>query len=151
MSAETLIVREQGDYVLFLSPLLHSPDTMLMSLPAAGKQALIANMALRGIQGPAVGTDYRNVPVYATIRRVSGLPWYLIAKIDREEVAREAGSVSRVVLVGMLVFALLLSAWVIMRWTQQAAGLRRNRRACARGWTRRRSWNQSRCSRPCRA
>ena len=120
-TAEALIVREQDGRVLFLSELRHRKNTVLMSITVAGNDSLIASKAIRGLQGPAEGMDYRGVPVFATIRKIGGLPWYLIVKIDKEEVSAEAHSVSRLVLAAMVILVLLLSAWVIVRWSRQSA------------------------------
>ena len=119
-TAEALIVREQDGRVLFLSELRHMKNTVLMNI-AAEDDSLIAYKAIKGLQGPTEGRDYRGVPVFATIRRIGGLPWYLIVKIDKEEVAAETRSGSRLGLVAMTTIMLLLSAWVIVRWSRQSA------------------------------
>ena len=119
-TAEALIVREQDGRVQFLSELRHMKNTVLMNI-AAEDDSLIAYKAIKGLQGPTEGRDYRGVPVFATIRRIGGLPWYLVVKIDKEEVAAETRSGSRLGLVAMTTIMLLLSAWVIVRWSRQSA------------------------------
>jgi signal transduction histidine kinase len=120
-TAEALIVREQDGRVLFLSELRHRKNTVLLSIAATENDSLVGYKAIHGLQGPTEGRDYRGVPVFATIRRIGGLPWFLIVKIDKEEVSAEARSVSRLVLAAMIILVLLLSAWVIVRWSRQSA------------------------------
>ena len=120
-TAEALIVRERDRRVLFLSPLRFRSSTALLSIAATEQDSLVGYKAVRGLQGPTKGRDYRGEPVYATVRRISGLPWFLVVKVDQQEVAAEARRVSRAVLAGLVIIALLLSAWVIVRWSQQAA------------------------------
>ena len=43
-------------------------------------------MAFRGIKGTIDGVDYRNIRVVASMKKIPGTQWYMIAKIDREEV-----------------------------------------------------------------
>jgi signal transduction histidine kinase len=119
-TAEALIAREQDGRVQFLSERRHRKNTVLMNI-AGEDDSLIASKAIRGLQGPAEGMDYRGVPVFATIRRIGGLPWYLIVKIDKEEVSAGARSVSRLVLAAMTILVSLLSTWVIVRWSRQSA------------------------------
>ncbi|MBE3063701.1 MAG: hypothetical protein IMZ69_01625 [Spirochaetes bacterium] len=120
-TAEALIVCEQDGRVQFLSELRHRKDIVLMSIAASENDSLIAHKAINGLQGPTEGRDYRGMPVFATIRRIGGLPWFLIVKIDKEEVAAETRTGSRLGLVAMTIIMLLLSAWVIVRWSRQSA------------------------------
>ncbi|MCL5022484.1 MAG: ATP-binding protein [Nitrospirae bacterium] len=84
-TAETLLVRREGDKVLFLNELRHRKDTaMKLALPLT--EHLPAAMAVRGRKGVVEEIDYRGVPVLAAIRAVPESPWFLVAKIDREEV-----------------------------------------------------------------
>jgi signal transduction histidine kinase len=123
-SSEAVLVRGQGGRIGFLSPLRFRPGAGLVSLGIDEVQSLVSAKAVRGLQGPVEGRDYRGEKVFATIRKVSGTGWYLIAKVDRAEVEAETRSVSRLVLVGTVIVALLLSVWTLARWTQQAGRFR---------------------------
>jgi signal transduction histidine kinase len=120
-TAEALIVRELDGRVQYLSQLRHKKYTVLLSIDATENDSLVSYKAIHGLQGPTEGMDYRGVPVYATIRKIGGLPWFLVVKIDKEEVSAEARSVSRLALAAAIVFMLLMSAWVLIRWSQQSA------------------------------
>ena len=84
-SAETVLVRREGESVLFLSELRHRPHTMLeLRLPLA-KQTAPAVQAALGWEGAFAGTDYRGVRVLANVRQIPHSPWALLAKIDEAE------------------------------------------------------------------
>jgi PAS domain S-box-containing protein len=106
-TAETLLVRCDGNDVLFLNELRHRKDTALRLRLPVSDERLPAAMAVRGIEGIVEGTDYRQVPVLADIQKVSGSPWYLIAKIDADEVYAPLRDQARLVLafISILLFA----------------------------------------------
>ncbi len=84
-SAETLLVRRDGDYVLFLNDLRHKPDSALALRIPMSQSDLPAVMAVRGQEGIVHGVDYRGVHVLAALERVPGSEWYMVAKIDQRE------------------------------------------------------------------
>ena len=118
-TAETLLVRRDGDSVLYLNELLHyKAAAMSLRLPL-GNASLPAARAVLGYEGVAEGEDYRGVDVLAALRKIPNSPWFMITKIDRAEV--EAPLRERIVMV-VSVSALLIgmSAFaVILLWRQQ--------------------------------
>jgi PAS domain S-box-containing protein len=85
-TAETVLVRREGENVIFLNELRHRKDTALtLRFPITEKQ-LPEAMAARGIEGVTEGIDYRGVPVLAVMRAIPDSPWFLVAKIDKEEI-----------------------------------------------------------------
>ncbi len=78
-------------------------------------------MAIRGKEGMVEGVDYRGIPVIAAIRPISDSSWFLIAKVDKEEVyAPIYESAKRIViLIGLLIIGsgILLGLF----WAQQRA------------------------------
>jgi PAS domain S-box-containing protein len=85
-SAETLLVRREGDSVLFLNDLRHRKGTaMVLKLPISD-QDLPAALAAQGREGIVEGRDYRGVPVLAVIRKIPDSPWVMIAKEDISEI-----------------------------------------------------------------
>ena len=88
-TAETLIVRQEGDSVLFLNNLRHLTDTALkLRFPLTAKE-VPAVQAILGYQGIWGGKDYLAKDVLADIRPVPNTPWYMISKIDKSELFRE--------------------------------------------------------------
>ncbi len=84
-SAETLLVRREGDSVLFLNELRHQKNTALRLRIPLSQNDLPAVMAVRGQEGIVEGVDYRGVPVLAALKHVPGSPWFMVAKVDRSE------------------------------------------------------------------
>jgi len=85
-TAETYLVRRDGEGVRFLTPLRFKRDAALsMILPLSTPELPAARAALgeRGIlEG---GRDYRDIPVLAYAAAVAGTPWLMIAEIDEHE------------------------------------------------------------------
>ena len=120
-SAETLLFRRDGDSVLFLNVLRHragAPMTLRLRLDAPDLPAAIA--ARGGALAQTIeGRDYRGIPVLAAARPISGTPWFLLAKVDRDEVMRPlyklVAWVSTVAMVAIVIIAMTL----LLLWRQQ--------------------------------
>jgi two-component system, cell cycle sensor histidine kinase and response regulator CckA len=85
-SAESLLVRREGESVLFLTELSYKKGSALtFRLPLSSKDAP-AVKAVLGEYGVMRGIDYRGVPVLAVTARVLDTGWSMIAKIDEGEV-----------------------------------------------------------------
>lgn len=84
-SAETLLVRKDGDFVLYLNELRHRKNTALkLRIPLTEKN-IPAVRAVSGHQGFVEDYDYRGVKVIAATLPVSGTPWFIVAKVDERE------------------------------------------------------------------
>jgi PAS domain S-box-containing protein len=129
-TAETNLVRRDGDRVTFLSELRHKKITALdLSLPL-NTVGLPAAAAAMGSEGSLEGIDYRGVPVLATTRRVPDSPWAIVAKIDAQEVIAPVLRLAWTV--GTLVFFLIVAAGACAAWLwrgQQARFYRQRRQA----------------------
>ncbi|MBZ0132104.1 MAG: PAS domain S-box protein [Rhodocyclaceae bacterium] len=83
-SGETFLVESVEGRIAYLSALRHADASALLKkdddpyMPAA--------LAARGQQGVTEGIDYRGVPVVAAVGQVPGMPWFVIAKLDRAEI-----------------------------------------------------------------
>ena len=89
-SAETLLVRRDGDDVLFLNKLRHRPDPALTLRIPLSQSDLPAARAALGKTGAFEGRDNRGVKVLAEILPVPGSPWFMVAKVDADEILAEA-------------------------------------------------------------
>ncbi|HXU94316.1 MAG TPA: PAS domain S-box protein [Gallionella sp.] len=84
-SAETLLLKRDGSDALFLNNVRHKQGAALsMRIPLTTSTSPCA-MALQGKRQTTEGIDYRGVPVVAEMRPVPGTPWFIVSKIDREE------------------------------------------------------------------
>ena len=89
-TAETLLVRRDGEEVIFLNDLRHRPDSALSLREPLTRADLPAAQAVLGKQGIFQGKDYRGVEVMADLRHISGSPWFMVAKVDASEILAEA-------------------------------------------------------------
>jgi PAS domain S-box-containing protein len=85
-TAETLIVRREGNDVLFLNELRFQKGTALkLRIPLVQKEAPAVEAVL-GKEGVIEGRDYRGIPVIADVRPVPDSPWFLVSRMDISEV-----------------------------------------------------------------
>lgn len=91
-SAETLLVRKDGEYILYLNTLRHRDDLPLTLRFPLVQRELPAVQAVLGQIGEYEGIDYRGANVLAQIAYVPGTNWYMIAKVDTEEILAEIRS-----------------------------------------------------------
>ncbi|MFZ3137688.1 MAG: PAS domain S-box protein [Thermodesulfovibrionales bacterium] len=85
-TAETVLFRREGNEVLFLNELRHKKDTALKLRFSINEQRLPSAMAIHGITGVNEAVDYRGVPVLSVVQPVPDSSWFLVAKIDQDEV-----------------------------------------------------------------
>ncbi len=84
-SGETLLVKEEGADVVFLSPLRHGPEGSLRARRPFAPPGLAASAALSGVEAFGEFVDYRGVRVLAATRRLRNAPWGIVTKIDADE------------------------------------------------------------------
>jgi len=108
-TSETLLVRREGDAVLFLNTLRQQPGPPLtLRIPLSGSD-VPASRAARGQTGEFEGPDYRGVKVLADVRGVPGSPWFMVTKVDAGEILAEVHYRGWAILV-ILILAVLLTA-----------------------------------------
>jgi len=118
-TAETLIVRQDGNDVLYLNELRFQKDTALKLRIPLEKKDTPAVKAILGEQGIVDGKDYRGKEVIADIRHIPDSPWFMVARIDTAEVYAPMTQMLWVIIA--LVGALLIGAGAAagMVWRQQ--------------------------------
>lgn len=85
--AETLLVRRQGNSVIFLNELGRRSGTAMTHLLSLNDSDLPAAAAIHEAKPCAMkGMDYRGVSVLAAYQPVAGTDWYVVAKIERDTV-----------------------------------------------------------------
>lgn len=85
-TSESLLIRQEQGNVLFINDLRHVSNASLSLRIPLSRDDVPAVMAVKGQVGIVYGNDYRGVPVIADIQRINNTPWYLVAKIDQEEI-----------------------------------------------------------------
>lgn len=119
-TAETLIVRREGNDVLFLNSLRHRQGAELaLRLPLAADSSLPAARAVTGGTGVMEGLDYRNEPVLAAICRIPETPWFMVSKIDLVEVLEPVRKQAWITGGVLLVLLLSTALWISLQWQRR--------------------------------
>ncbi len=116
-TGESLLLRREGDRVVFLSPLRFdaaAPGTL--SLPVSACALVSAPLLAENLR-PTEVRDYRGRQVLAAGRRIAGTDWAIVAKVDLEEALATATVMARrgaALLAGLLI-GLAALTWGIWR------------------------------------
>lgn len=106
-TAETFIVERSGDDAIWLNNARHRPNSALAFRQPLTNATLPAAQAVLGRRGAFEGRDYRNVAVLADLRPIEGSPWFMVAKIDLDEVLAETRDQVRAIALVVTLFVLL--------------------------------------------
>jgi PAS domain S-box-containing protein len=118
-SAETLLVRREGDEVVYLSDLRYRQQAALRLRAPISRRELPEVQAVLGAQGNIKGVDYRGVPVFAAVRAVPDTPWFLVAQVDADEVRAPIERRSLLLIAATLSLILVAGAGVFIVWRRQ--------------------------------
>jgi PAS domain S-box-containing protein len=120
-TAETLLIRREGNEAVFLNELRFQKNTALTLRVPLDSIDVPAVKAALGQEGIVEGIDYRGEPVLAAILAVPDSPWFLVAKMDMAEVysSMQEKFWLAVIFVGVLLFG--TAAAVGLVWRQQQA------------------------------
>ncbi len=114
-SAETLLVRRDGDHVLFLNPLRFAPEAAFqLRLPLTDTRSP-AVRAVLGTTGLTQGVNYRQHDVLAAIEPVTSTAWWIVTQVDSDEVYAPIVRLAWHVLVVAGLF-ILVAAWATYLW-----------------------------------
>ena len=88
-TAEALLVRRDGNDVLFLNDVRQTPNAALSLRIPLTQSHVPAVQAVMGNTGLIEGPDYRGVPVLAVSQPIPESSWFLVAKVDRTDIYAE--------------------------------------------------------------
>lgn len=117
-TAEAYIVRQEGDEVVYLTRVKYS-DTTGVIRKSLKEEKLAAAMALQGIQESVDAVDYRGVKVVAAMKKVPELPWYMVAKVDRQEILDTLNIGMRQIFIITFLFILITALLLGLLWWNQ--------------------------------
>jgi len=119
-SAETLIVRQEGNEAVYLNDLRFSNNSALELRFPLDQKGLSSVKAVLGEEGLVGGTDYRGVPVIAVIRDVPDTPWFLVTLMDISEV--NGPLMEQLLLLAIIVAILLVSigTGIVIIWREES-------------------------------
>lgn len=86
---ETFIVYREADSVVFLSSQHFLSDRKTFYRRSIADTVIPAIRGVLGFEGETEGIDYRGKQVLASVHKIPNAPWYLIAKVDTDEVFQE--------------------------------------------------------------
>lgn len=109
-TAETALVRKDGDHALFLNELRHRPGSALKLREPLTNSDLPSVRAVLGKHEHFEGKDYRGVEVLAGVFPILDTPWFMVAKVDKEEMLDEVHREAW--LISLLVVMLIILAGV---------------------------------------
>ncbi len=120
-TAECLLIRREGDSLLYLNTLRFRPAAALrLRLPVANDR-LPAARAFDGQKGFMEGTDYRGESVFAVADFMPLPSWMLLVKMDRSEALRELNRAAAYIAVSALFLILASGAIIALFFGRQRA------------------------------
>ena len=125
-TAETLLIRRDTDRVLFLSTLRQRADGALnFSIPDSLGDIPSVMTVFGGRRGFMEGHDYQGAPVLASSQAIPETPWFIVAKISREEALANWQTTAHLIIA--LVLGVLLAGFAAFGFLYQTQGIRRYR------------------------
>lgn len=85
-TGESLLFRREGDEIVFLNNMKFISKPALTFRVSITRTELPAVKEAIGQKGFVAGVDYRGIPVYASTSNIPNSPWYLVVKINKDEV-----------------------------------------------------------------
>jgi PAS domain S-box-containing protein len=115
-TAESLLIRKDGESALFLNNLRFQTDTALKLRIPLTDTIVPAVKATQGIVGIAEGKDYSGADVVSYLKPIADSPWYIVAKMSmteanaplNERLYATAGFVVSLLVVSSIIFVMSL-------------------------------------------
>lgn len=107
LSAETVLIRRDGDSVLFLNELRHEKNTALNLRIPLNRTDVPVIMAVSGKSGVVREKDYRGVNVLAALKAIPEMNWFMVTKIDEAEAL---SSLRKNYVISIVAFLLLITS-----------------------------------------
>jgi PAS domain S-box-containing protein len=118
-TAEALLVQSEGNEVVYMNKLRHAEDAEIVLRKPVNEDKLPAAMAVQGVMETIDGVDYRGIPVLAAMKKIPETSWYLIAKVDREEIYASLNNRRGQVLIIVILFILTTGFLLGFLWWNQ--------------------------------
>jgi len=116
-SGETMLVCRQGDRMAYLG------RARLATSPGAAPAAQAPGLDQDFLAGKTFsrGQDYRGVPSLAAFRQLTNLPWTVLSKMDRAEIAAPLARLARVYAAVSALFLAVLGGLLYTWWRKNQA------------------------------
>jgi PAS domain S-box-containing protein len=118
-TAESLLIRQEGGNIIYLNELRFRKNSELVLQKSISEEKLPAAMAVRGLEGTVDGVDYRGASVIAAMKKVPGSQWYMVAKIDHNEVFSTLNEQMTMIIIIIILFILTVGLLLgILEWNE---------------------------------
>lgn len=116
-TAETLLIRRDGNDALYLNELRFQQNTALTLRIPLTREEVPAVKAILGMTGIVEGLDYKGEPVVADVRAVPDSPWFFVTRMNATEVYApvRAKLLETIVLIVVLLFGAGTGAGLMRR------------------------------------
>jgi PAS domain S-box-containing protein len=118
-SAETLLIRREGDSVLYLNNLRGKNNAALSFSFPLSRTEVPAVHAVLGYQGIFEGKDYRGVKVLSDITNIPGTKWVMITKVDLDEVLEPLQKTIFIIISYVVIIILIAGTTLMLKWKSQ--------------------------------
>lgn len=120
-TGESLLVCREDNNVVYLNELRHVKNIPLVMKYPLTESLLPAAKAVLGWKGVVYGIDYRKKNVIAAIKQIPDTNWFLVAKVDTEEIYTPLAARFWVTVFFIAVTILVLGVIVAYIWRYQQA------------------------------
>ena len=120
-TAEILLVKREGDGVVYLNDLRFRPGAALNLRIPVTQDKLPAAVAVKGGRGFMNGIDYRGEPVMAAYGEVRGTPWHMVAKQDRAEILEPIKRIMSFWITVLFILLVIGATTVFIFWRRSMA------------------------------
>ncbi len=125
-TAEILIFKKENESIIYLNELRHKKNAALnLKIPLSQVDVVAVKGAL-GKSGIIEGKDYRGIDVFAELQPITGTEWYMVSKIDKDELYSELYYRAGVILIIVLISILLISLTALYIYKQQQSRIYKN-------------------------
>ena len=107
-TAETLLARKEENRILFITNLKYKDNPDLSFSVSLNDTEVVAVKGSKGIRGMIEGKDYSGKDVLADLKVIPGFNWYIISKIDKDEISSEVISKEKIVLIILIISILCI-------------------------------------------
>jgi hypothetical protein len=120
-TGEVVLVRRDGDQVLYLSDLSRRPGSAMELRKSLTERTSPVVRAVLGEEGITDGLNYSGIPVLASARRVPNSEWFVVAKIDESEAYAPLQENLRLILFVGGLLVLMCATGVGLIWRHQVS------------------------------
>lgn len=121
-TAETLLVKRDGNDVVYLSNLRHRKNNGFIMRKPLSDTDQAASQAILGHEVVFEGKDYRGVAVLSATRSIPDSPWFIVAKIDTDEIIGPVKTRAWYVFSGALLLVTSTGLALYLWWVRKREG-----------------------------